>query len=93
MKRTIVLLSACSNNRQDVPAEPDSPSADVQDPAAETEPEPETEPGDTWRCNELRDGLFRNMFAEDNRNLSSEIAKQEKIINKTLSRVIEKLGG
>jgi hypothetical protein len=47
--------------------------------------------GDTWWCNELRDGLFKNMFAEDDRDLASGIASKEKIINKTLSKVIEKL--
>ena len=47
--------------------------------------------GDTWWCNELRDGLFKNMFAENNRNLASEIAAQEKIINKTLNKVVDKL--
>ena len=49
--------------------------------------------GDTWWCNELRDGLFKNMFAENNRNLSSAIAAQEKIVNKILSRVVDKLKG
>ena len=66
----------------------DSESAEMLDLIFETR---RYDLGDTWWCNELRDGLFRNMFAEDNRNLSSEIAKQEKIINKTLSRVVDKL--
>ena len=47
--------------------------------------------GDTWWCNELRDGLFKTMFADNNRNLASEIAGQEKIINKTLTKVVDKL--
>ncbi|MBE6724642.1 MAG: hypothetical protein E7576_05515 [Ruminococcaceae bacterium] len=49
--------------------------------------------GDTWWCNELRDGLFKNMFAENDRNLASGIAGQEKIINKTLTKVVDKLSG
>ena len=49
--------------------------------------------GDTWWCNELRDGLFKSMFGDNNRNLASEMAKQEKIISKTLDKVVDKLSG
>ena len=30
--------------------------------------------GDTWWCNDLRDGLFKNMFAEDDRDLSRAVS-------------------
>ena len=68
----------------------DSESAEMLDLIFETR---RYDLGDTWWCNELRDGLFKNMFAEDNRNLASEIARQGKIINKTLSKVVNKLAG
>ena len=66
----------------------DSESAEMLDLIFETR---RYDLGDTWWCNELRDGLFKNMFAENNRNLASEIAAQEKIINKTLNKVVDKL--
>ena len=46
--------------------------------------------GDTWWCNELRDGVFKNMFAKNIRDLSSEVAKNEQIINDTISQLIDK---
>ncbi len=49
--------------------------------------------GDTWWCNQIRDGTFKNMFAENDRNLSSKIAGQEKIVNKTIEKVIAKVKG
>ena len=44
--------------------------------------------GDTWWCNELRDGIFKPMFRDNNRDLVSEIAKKQKLINKTVEKAI-----
>ncbi|MCR4906217.1 MAG: hypothetical protein K6A33_09060, partial [Clostridiales bacterium] len=68
----------------------DSESAEMLDLIFETR---RYDLGDTWWCNELRDGLFKTMFGDNNRNLASEMAKQEKIINKTLNKVVDKLSG
>ncbi len=46
--------------------------------------------GDTWWCNELRDGVFKNMFAKNRRDLASEVAKQENVINETMAQLISK---
>ena len=45
--------------------------------------------GDSWWCNDLRDGLFKTMFAENNRNLSSELKSREKVIEKTIENAIK----
>ncbi len=44
--------------------------------------------GDTWWCNELRDGLFKTMFADNNRDLASALKSSEKLLNKQLERAI-----
>lgn len=45
--------------------------------------------GDTWWCNELRDGVFKTMFADNNRDLASALQSSEKLLNKQLERAIK----
>ncbi len=45
--------------------------------------------GDTWWCNALRDGVFKTMFADNNRDLASALQSSEKLINKQLERAIK----
>ncbi len=49
--------------------------------------------GDTWWCNELRDGMFKPMFRDNNRDLASEIKKKSKLIDKTITKAISGLAG
>ena len=49
--------------------------------------------GDTWWCNELRDGIFKPMFRDNNRDLASEIKKKSKLIDKTITKAISGLAG
>ena len=44
--------------------------------------------GDTWWCNELRDGMFKPMFRDNNRDLASELKKKNKLISKTMEKAI-----
>ncbi len=43
---------------------------------------------DTWWCNELRDGMFKPMFTNNNRDLASEFAKKEKFVTKAIQRAV-----
>ncbi|MBR4895446.1 MAG: hypothetical protein IKZ41_03385 [Clostridia bacterium] len=49
--------------------------------------------GDTWWCNELRDGMFKPMFRDNVRDLASEIKKRSKVITKTIDRAISTFVG
>jgi len=49
--------------------------------------------GDTWWCNELRDGIFKPMFRDNNRDLASEVKKKSKLIDKTITKAISGLAG
>ena len=47
--------------------------------------------GDTLFCSNVRDGFVSAMYSSDNRDLISTVAKNEKVINKTVSKLIEGL--
>ncbi len=47
--------------------------------------------GDSFWCNDIRDGFLRNMFASDDRDLVSNATKVEKSINKKIAKVIEEV--
>lgn len=52
--------------------------------------------GDTTYCDVIRDGLFADMFASNNRNMSTvqkSMRSIERKINKQLEKVIEEYGG
>ena len=49
--------------------------------------------GDTWWCNELRDGMFKPMFRDNNRDLTSELKKKNKLISKTMEKAISTFVG
>ncbi len=45
--------------------------------------------GDTWWCSDLRDGVFKSMFANNTRNFSSSLKVLEKTMNNKISDVIK----
>ena len=45
--------------------------------------------GDTWWCNDFRDGLLRPMFTDNNRNLVSEIEKFEPKMNAIIDNLMQ----
>ena len=45
--------------------------------------------GDTWWCNDLRDGMFKPMFINNKPDLSSEIAKRQKSLSKSIKRTVD----
>ncbi len=47
--------------------------------------------GDTLFCSNVRDGFVASMYSANNRDLISTVAKNEKIINKTVSKMVEGL--
>lgn len=49
--------------------------------------------GDTWWCNELRDGIFKPMFRDNDRDLTSAMKKKKKLIDKTIEKAISDLAG
>ena len=49
--------------------------------------------GDSLFCSSVRDGFAASMYSADNRDLISTVAKNEKVINKTVSKLVEGLKG
>ena len=49
--------------------------------------------GDTLFCSNVRDGFMASMYAANSRDLVSTVAKNEKVINKTVQKLIEGLQG
>ena len=49
--------------------------------------------GDSLFCSSVRDGFAASMYSSDNRDLISTVAKNEKVINKTVSKLVEGLKG
>ncbi|MBE6725953.1 MAG: hypothetical protein E7576_12335 [Ruminococcaceae bacterium] len=49
--------------------------------------------GDTLFCSNVRDGFVATMYSSDNRDIASNVAKNEKIINKTVQKMIEGISG
>ena len=47
--------------------------------------------GDTLFCSNVRDGFVASMYSSGNRDLISNVAKNEKIINKTVQKLMEGL--
>ena len=45
--------------------------------------------GDTCWCNQLRDGIFAQLFKNNSRNVASEIAAKEKLLNKSIQKTVE----
>ncbi len=49
--------------------------------------------GDTLFCSNVRDGFVASMYSSDSRDLVSTVKKNEKVINKTVSKMVEGLSG
>ena len=49
--------------------------------------------GDTWWCNELRDGIFKPMFRDNDRDLTSAMQKKKKLVEKAIEKAIAGLAG
>jgi len=47
--------------------------------------------GDTLFCSNVRDGFVASMYSSGNRDLISNVAKNEKVINKTVQKLMEGL--
>ncbi len=44
--------------------------------------------GDTWWCSDLRDGIFKTMFASNNRNFSSSFKMLDKTMGKKITNTV-----
>ncbi|MBR4186223.1 MAG: hypothetical protein IKQ87_10670 [Clostridia bacterium] len=49
--------------------------------------------GDTLFCSQVRDGFVASMFSSNNRDLASTVAKNVKVINKQIQKMIEAING
>lgn len=49
--------------------------------------------GDTLFCSQVRDGFVATMFSANNRDLASTVAKNVKVINKQISKMVEAING
>ena len=49
--------------------------------------------GDTLFCSNVRDGFVSVMYSSESRDLISTVAKNEKVVNKTVSKLVEGLKG
>ena len=49
--------------------------------------------GDTLFCSQVRDGFVASMFSSNNRDLASTVAKNVKVMNKQISKMVEAIGG
>ncbi len=49
--------------------------------------------GDTLYCSEIRDGFMATLYANNQRDLVSTYAKQEKVLNKKIQQLMKLVGG